>query len=211
VDRSFANEAVAKIKALRDAVGPDVEIMLDLAGGLTPDETIRLCDRLEPLDILFVEEPADPFDLGALEKIAARISIPIAVGERLYTRYGFRPLLESRAADILQPDIGNCGGILEVKKIAAMAEAYSLRVQPHVCASPLSMMVALHLDACIPNFLIQEAFPYWSEEAGYVEILEDPPELWIRNGRLPIPDRPGLGVTLVRDRIDPFLWGECGA
>jgi len=93
--------------------------------------------------LAFVEEPADPFDIGALREISQRIDIPIAVGERVYTRYGFRPVLESRAADILQPDIGNTGGIMETKKIAAMAEAYDVAVAPHCPLGPIALAASL--------------------------------------------------------------------
>jgi galactonate dehydratase len=94
VDREFANLAFEKISALRKAVGPQIEIMLDLSGGLTTDETIRLCRRFEELDIVWIEEPADPFDIGALKKISEHVDIPVAVGERIYTRHGFRKIFE---------------------------------------------------------------------------------------------------------------------
>ncbi len=211
LDRDCARLAVERIRALRDAVGPDVDIMLDLSGGLTTDETIRLCRRWEDLDIFFVEEPADPFDVGALKKISEHVNIPMAVGERLYTRYGFRKVFEEHAADIVQPDIGNTGGIMETKKIAAMAEAYNMRVQPHICGSPLQTAAALQIDACISNFVIQELYPYYSAMPGYVDFIDDPPEQHVKNGRMPIPDLPGLGVNLVEKEIAPFLWAECTA
>src|SRR5437870_6689545 len=110
VDRAAIDLAVERVRAIRRAVGPAVAIMLDLSGGLTTDETIRLCQRFADQDILFIEEPADPFDLGALKKISSRVDVPLAVGERLFTRSGYRPVLEARAADVLQPDIGNTGG-----------------------------------------------------------------------------------------------------
>jgi galactonate dehydratase len=210
VDREFADLAFAKIKALRQAVGPKVAIMLDLSGGLTTDETIRLCRRYEELDILFVEEPADPFDVGALKKIADATTIPVAVGERLYTRHAFRKIFEPLAADIVQPDVTNSGGILEVKKIAAMAEAYNMRVAPHNCASTLSTAASLQIAACIPNFMTQEVYPYFPEQVGYTHVLEDPPEARIAASRLAIPTRPGLGVELAAERVLPFLWAECG-
>lgn len=206
VDRSFAALAFEKVKAVRRAVGPAVDLMVDLSGGLTTDEIIRFCRRLEELDILFVEEPVDPFDLGALKKVAAQIGIPIALGERIYTRYGFRPILEAHAAEILQPDIGNTGGIMEVKKIAAMAEAYNARIQPHVCASPVSTAAALQLVAAIPNVIIQEIYPYRARE--HFEIVDAAPELRCKNGYLPISDRPGLGINLIADRVRPFLWAD---
>jgi galactonate dehydratase len=209
VDRDFAELAFQRVKALRKLVGPKVEIMLDLSGGLTPDETIRLCRRWEELDITFIEEPCDPFDIGALEAIASAVSIPIALGERLYSRYAFRPVLESQAAGIMQPDIGNTGGIMETKKIAAMAEAYSMRVQPHICASPVSTAAALQIDACIPNFFIQELYPYRSDE--HWEVVDEAPERQVRNGCMPVPTRPGIGIGLVADNVRRFLWASCGS
>lgn len=210
--RSLGKEArklaVEKVRALRAAVGPDVEIMLDLSGGLSCDETIRYCREIEDCDIAFVEEPCDPFDVGALKKISDAVHMPIAAGERLYTRYGFRRTIESHAVDIVQPDVANTGGIMETKKIAAMAEAYDMRVQPHVCGSPLATAVALQVSACISNFAILEVYPYWQTMPGYVEITDDPPEARIRNGMVSIPDRPGLGIALRAEVLAPFLWAS---
>jgi galactonate dehydratase len=207
IDRDAADRAYETIKALRGAVGPDIDIMLDLSGGLTTDETIRLCRRWQNLNILFVEEPADPFDVGALHKISQQVEIPIAVGERLYTRHGFREIFERRAADIVQPDIGNTGGIMETKKIAAMAEAYNMRVQPHICASPVATAAALQIDACIANFMIQELYPYRSAE--HFAIVDDAPERHVSRSVMTIPTRPGLGVNLVAEKVRPYLWAEC--
>jgi len=211
VDRAHANLAFEKVKAVRDAVGPDVELMLDLSGALTTGETIRLCRRFEELDIAWIEEPADPFDVGALKKISERVDIPVAVGERLYTRHAFRKVLESHAADIVQPDVGNTGGIMEVKKIAAMAEAYNMSVAPHNCGSSLSTAAALQASACIANFATLEIYPYFPERPGYVQLLEDPPEARIKAGMLDVSHGPGLGVTLAMDRIRPHLWAQCKA
>ena len=209
VDRAFADLAVEKIKALRSAVGPDIELMLDLSGGLTTAETIRLCRRFEELDITWIEEPADPFDVGALKEIATRIEIPVAVGERIYKRHGFRRIFEPQAADIVQPDVGNTGGILEVKKIAAMAEAYNMRVAPHNCGSSLSTAASVQVSACIANFMTLEIYPYFPERPGYVQVLESPPEERIKDGFLDVPDEPGLGVRLCAERVRPFLWARC--
>ena len=207
VDRAFADLGFEKVRATRQAVGTGIDIMVDLSGGLTPDETIRFCRRLEDLNILFVEEPVDPFDVGALKKISEHVDIPIAVGERIYTRYGFRPILECHGADILQPDIGNTGGIMETKKIAAMAEVYNMRIQPHICASPVATAAALQIDACIANFMIQELYPYRSPE--HFQLVDHAPEYDVKNSTLPIPSRPGLGVNLLPDRVRPFLWAQC--
>ncbi len=207
VDRAFADLAFEKVKAVRQAFGAEVDIMADLSGGLTTDESIRLCRRLEELELLFVEEPVDPFDVGALKKLSEHVAIPVALGERIYTRYGFRPIVECHAADILQPDIGNTGGIMEAKKIAAMAETYNMRIQPHICASPVSTAAALQLDACIANFMIQELYPY--RPAEHFQIVDHAPELDVKHSSMPIPAGPGLGVNLVQERVRPFLWAQC--
>lgn len=207
IDRDAEELAVARVRAVRDAVGPGIDVLLDMSAELTTDAIIRLGRRMEPFDIFFLEEPVDPFDVKALKKVSEKVNIPIAVGERLYTRYGFRPVMEAYAADILQPDIGNTGGILETKFIAAMAETYNMRIQPHTCASPVSTAAALQLDACIPNFLIQELYPYRLPE--HFEIVDHAPEWDLQAGCLPIHDRPGLGVELVEERVRPFLWADC--
>ncbi len=206
IDREAEDLAVARVRAVRDAVGPDVDILLDMSAELTTDAVIRIGQRMAEFDIFFFEEPVDPFDIRALKKVSQRLDMPIAVGERLYTRYGFRPVMEAHAADILQPDIGNTGGIMETKKIAAMAEVYNMRIQPHTCSSPVATAAALQLDACIPNFIIQELYPYRVPE--HFQIVDHAPEWDVQNGYLPIPDRPGLGVTLVEERVRPFLWAE---
>jgi galactonate dehydratase len=205
---SARKAAVEIVRSVREAVGPDVELMLDLTGGLTTDETIRFCRDIEPYDIAYVEEPAEALDNGALQKIAASISQPIAAGERVYTRQGFRDILEARAVDILQPDIGNTGGLHEARKIAAMGEAYSLKVQPHICASALSTAIGMHFSASIPNFYIQEHFPYWDRIAGYTEVLENPIEPSVVNGFIPVSDAPGLGVSLRKNAIGNYLWAD---
>ncbi len=207
IGRDAEDLAFARVKAIRDAVGPKIGILLDMSAELTTDAIIRIGKRMEELDIFFIEEPVDPFDVEALKKISEHVNLPIAVGERIYTRYGFRPIMECHAADILQPDIGNTGGIMETKKIAAMAEAYNMRIQPHTCASPVSTAAALQLDACIPNFIIQEIYPYRIPE--HFRIVDHAPEWDIKNSYMPIPDRPGLGVELVDGKVHPFLWATC--
>jgi galactonate dehydratase len=209
IDRAAEDLALARVKAVRDAVGPKIDLMLDVSAELTTDAIIRLARKLEDQDIMFLEEPVDPFDIDALKKVSEHVHIPIAVGERIYTRYGFRRILELHAADVLQPDIGNTGGIMEAKKIAAMAEAYNMRLSPHNCASPVSTAAAQQLAACIPNFFIQELYPY--RVPAHFQIVDHAPELDVKNGFLPISDRPGLGIELVEDRVKPFLWAHCKA
>jgi galactonate dehydratase len=207
IDREAEKLAVERVKAVRDAVGPDIDILLDMSAELTTDAIIRIGRQMEEFDIFFFEEPVDPFDVEALKKVSEQVNLPIAVGERLYTRYGFRRVMECHAADILQPDLGNTGGIMETKKIAAMAEVYSMRIQPHTCASPVATAAALQVDACIPNFVIQELYPYRIPE--HFEIVDYAPEWQVQDSYLPILDRPGLGVELVDENVDPFLWAVC--
>jgi len=207
-DRSVRDRAVAMVSAVRDAVGADVDIMCDMSAELTPDASIQVGRALQEFDLLFLEEPVDPFDVDALKMVTDRLDVSVAVGERLYTRYGFRPVLEKRAAAILQPDIGNTGGLMETKKIAAMAETYSVRIAPHVCAGPVASAVALHLSACIPNFLIQELYPFRVPE--HFALVDEPVEPRVKNGKVKIPSRPGYGVDLVRKNIEPHLAGRIG-
>ncbi|MGE5549681.1 MAG: mandelate racemase/muconate lactonizing enzyme family protein [Bacteroidota bacterium] len=207
IDKDYERAVVEKVRAVRGAVGPDIDVMVDMSAELTTDAAIRIGKRLEEMDLCFFEEPVDPFDTEALKKVSDRVDIPIAVGERLYTRYGFRRVMENHVADILQPDIGNTGGIMETKKIAAMAETYCMRIQPHNCASPVSTAAALQLAACIPNFAIQEVYPYRIPE--HFQLVDHAPELEMKDSFLPISGRPGLGVELVEEKVRPFLWAEC--
>jgi galactonate dehydratase len=182
--------------------------MLDMSGELTPDVIIRLARQFAQHDIYFLEEPVDPFDPEGIARVREAVDMPVAAGERVYTRYGFRRLLELRAVDIVQPDIGNAGGIMEVKKIAGMAEAFNVRIQPHVCAGPVLTAATLQLDATLTNLLIQEVYPY--RIAAHFDIVDEAPERTIRNGVAPISDRPGLGIELSRHVVAPFLWATCG-
>ena len=109
---------------------------------------------------------------------------------------------------MLRPDLIQVGGLLEGKKIAAMAEAYGLKVQPHICASSLSTAIGAHFSAAIPNFYIQEHFPYWDRIPGHVEVLMDPLETRVANGRIPIDDAPGYGVALDEKRLSGFVFAE---
>lgn len=207
IDPSAEQRALDRVAAVREAVGPGTALMLDMSAELTPDAIIRIGRALAGPDILFFEEPVDPFDTPGLKRVADQVPLPIAVGERLYSRYGFRPVVEARAAQVLTPDVGNTGGLMEAKKVAAMAEAFDMLVAPHNCSSPVSTAAALQLDACIPNFLIQEVYPYRTPQ--HFAVVDQAPELTIRDGLMPIPERPGLGVDLVEERVRPFLWAEC--
>lgn len=209
LDRDFAQLAFDRMKELRAAVGPDVDLLVDLSGGLTTDETIRLARRYEELDIAWLEEPVDAFHEDALKKVSEQVAIPIAAGERLYTARGFRRIIDMQAVDIVQPDIGNTGGFLETKKIAAMAEANNMRVAPHNCASSLSTQATLQLSACLTNLHSVEIYPYFSDSPAYVQVLKNPPELRIKDGQLSVEDLPGVGADLAHDNLEPHLYAEC--
>ena len=209
ISSAAEEKALASVKAVRDAIGPKIDLLLDVSAELTTDAIIRLGRKFEEWNIMFLEEPVDPSDPVAMKKVSEHVNIPIAAGERLYTRYGFRRLMELGAADILQPDIGNTGGIMETKKIAAMAEAFNMRIQPHNCSSPICTAASLQIDACISNFYIQETYPYRLPE--HFAVVDRAPELEIKNSMMPVPTGPGLGVQLRADRIKPFLWGTCKA
>lgn len=208
ITRDQADLAVARVRAVRDAAGPGVELMLDLSGGVTTAEAIRLCQRFAEFDIHFVEEPVDPGDAAALAEVARAVPMALAAGERHYTREGFRPLLEARAVDILQPDPGNTGGLLETRKIAAMGEAWGMRVAPHVCASPLSTEAALQIGATMPNFAIQELYPYFRHHEGWVPFVADPAEARVRDGWLEPSQAPGLGAEVDAAAIAPWHWAR---
>lgn len=202
-DRRF-RRAVERVRALRSEVGPEVELMLDLSGGVCDDQLVRLLDVCRDLDITWIEEPVDPFNLAGLARVASRTGIPIAVGERVYGRAGFRNLLDTGAVSIVMPDIANCGGMLEAMQIAGMVETYNARVSPHNCASSLCTAASLSLCAGIPNAMNLEIYPYFSDADTYVQVLENPPEREINGGRLRVNTMPGLGAVIDRKAISPF-------
>ena len=196
--------AVDRVKTLRKVVGPDIGLMLDLSGGLNNDQLIRFMNVCQELDLVWVEEPLDAFNLQGLRELKGRWNVPIAAGERVYTRNGFRNLLETGGADIIMPDVGNCGGIFELVQIAAMAEAFNARVSPHNCASSLCTAASIQVWAASGMSMPLETYPYFSDANDYVQVLRNPPEQSIENGRLKISTSPGLGAEIDLDAIAPF-------
>jgi len=194
----------ALVTALRRRVGPDVELMLDFGGGLAADQLYGVLDRLAGLDVCFIEEPVDPALPHMLAEAGRRTRIPLAAGERVYGRYGFRTLLETGAIAVAQPDVCNTGGLSEARRIAALAEIYNARVAPHNYGTTLATVAAAQLAACIPNFMVLESFPDFDAEPGYRPVLRQPLEARIRDGMMPLPEGPGLGAELDRDQVAPF-------
>jgi galactonate dehydratase len=199
LERAERVRSIELVEAVRDAVGPDVEIFVEMHGRFTPATAIGISRDLEPFEPGWIEEPVPPENLKALAKVAERAAIPVATGERLHTRYDFIELLERQAADIVQPDIGHFGGLLETKKLAAMAECHYVLVAPHNVAGPVATAANLHLAACTTNFKVQEHFndfadPWVREVApGLAEVGDD--------GCFPIPTAPGLGVRIDWDAV----------
>jgi len=202
-DEAF-KRAVERVRLLRKVVGPDIGLMLDLSGGLNNDQLIRFMDVCAELDLIWVEEPFDPFDVQGFRNNAGRWAVPIAAGERVYTRHGFRNLLETGGVDVVMPDVGNCGGIFEFVQIAAMAESYNARVSAHNCASSLLTAASMQVAAASTMSMPLETYPYFSDNDGYVQVLKNPPERSVKNGKLDIPTLPGLGVEVDQDAIAPF-------
>lgn len=198
-------KAVERIRTLKKVVGDDAEILLDLSGGLNNDQLIRYMAVCEELGVSWVEEPLDAYNLGGLREMKGRWGVPIAAGERVYTRNGFKNLLETGGIDIVMPDVGNCGGIFELVQIAAMAEAYNARVSPHNCASALCTMASMQAWMAAANPMPLETYPYFPEANDYVQVLKNPPEDAIRNGKLAVPRDPGIGAVVDEKRIEPFL------
>ncbi len=202
LDPARADLAYQRVKAVREAVGPHIDILVEVHGNLGTTSAIQMGKRLEALKPFFYEEPVDAMNVECMRKVADNVDIPIAAGERLYTRYGFRPYIEGQILDILQPDLGLAGGITETKKIADHAETYNLHVQPHNCAGPIATAASLQLDACITNFIIQELFPY--RDDGRYELVTQAFELQVVDGYVPVPEGPGLGVELNEDVVSRY-------
>ena len=185
--------AAERVAAVREALGRDVDIGVDIhAKFFEVRRAARLARAIEPYDPMWLEEPIRPENVAALAKLADHVNIPLAAGECNYTKNEFRPLLAAQALDIVQPDICLCGGFLEMKKIAAMAEAHYVMVAPHNPMGPVATVVNVHFAASTPNFLILEYHP--DDEAPRKDLLKE--SLMVKDGYLPVPDKPGFGVEL---------------
>ena len=188
--------AIELVAAVRDAVGPDVEILIEMHGRFNPATAVEMARELERFRPSWVEEPVPPENLAALKKAAEQITIPVATGERIHTRYDYRELFELQAADVIQPDITHFGGLLETKKLAAWAEAYYVLVAPHNVGGPVSTAAALHFAASTTNFKIQEHFNDFAEDWVKAAAPGNPE---VVDGYFALPQGAGLGVTLNED------------
>ncbi len=215
--RRYIDAAVAEVRAVREAVGPDIELMVDGHGRLSPAMAVRMAEALAPFNLLFFEEPCLPENVPAMLRLAGRSPIPIATGERRYTRWDFLELLETRGIGVLQPDIVQSGGLFEARKIAALAEMHFVSVAPHNPWSWVNTVTSLHLDSVIPNFLIQEVVT--DPEPWRDDVVSDRPRLEA-DGCFVVPELPGLGISLDLEAAKrfppvegrpPALWHEDGS
>jgi len=191
---------VERVAAVREAVGPNIEMGIDIRARLNIGSARRVARELEPFKIAWMEEPILYDNPEALAAFAKEARVPVATGEQLFTRWQFRSLLELNAVDIIQPDICHAGGISELKKIAAMAETYYVTLAPHNSNGPLSTIASLHLDLCVHNSLMQEIFLRSIDR--YNEVLTRPIE--VIDGYCVPPEGPGWGVELKEDVLAKY-------
>ena len=210
IDREQTKQVVEAIRLVREAVGDDVELLIDVHGRLSPNNAVKLAQEVEQYRLYWWEEPI-PTDASVddLARVASAINIPVVVGERICNRWGFRDVFEKRAAAIINPDIAHQGGILETKKIADMAHAYYVAISPHSAGGPVLTAASIQLEAATPNFLIHEFFspdiPY------YKEIIKDPFPI-MKDNFIELPTKPGLGIELNEEALGnrPYRYFDFG-
>lgn len=188
------DDFVKRAFLMREWVGPDVELAFDFHGKMTPAMAIEICHEIKGMRPMFVEEPVPQENVDALKLVSDHVPFPIATGERLLTRWDFRQVLEKQAVALIQPDASHVGGISELKKVANMAEVYYVHVMPHCAIGPVALAACMHVDAAVPNFLIQEQIDQGLGEGILVEPWQ------VRDGYIDLPQRPGLGLE-----IDPAV------
>ena len=186
------NTALECIGAVRDAVGPEVDLLIDAHGRFDVPTGITIAKEIEPFKPMLLEEPVPPNNLEALKAVRDKSPVPISAGERLYTRFDYNELFRLRAADYIQPDVSHAGGIMELKKIAAIAEANYIPFAPHNPSGPIANAATLQLAACCPNFCILEIM---YSDVDYRKYVTNE-NLIYENGRIKIGDAPGLGIEL---------------
>ena len=191
------SEDVERVRVVREAVGPDVEVMVDANNAYPAHEAIRIAAQIEKYDIYWFEEPVGADDYAGCARVVQATSIPIATGENEYTRYGFRDLIQHQAASILNADANICGGVTEFRRIAALAASHDIVIAPHG-----SQDVHIHLVTAIPNGLILEYYrdtvdPMWGKTFEETLVLD-------ADGMLAPPDRPGFGITLNEDALAQY-------
>ncbi|MCZ6888950.1 MAG: mandelate racemase/muconate lactonizing enzyme family protein [Gammaproteobacteria bacterium] len=194
IDKEVERRAIENVAAVREAVGPDMDILIEMHRRLAPMHALRIARAIEPFQPFWYEEPVLAENLDALAEAKRRINIPVVTGEALYGKFDFRNVFEKQAADIINPDVCNVGGILELKEIAAMAEAYFVAVSPHnYNSTTVGLAATLQVSAAMPNFLITEYFVNFEEIGNAIAV--SPFE--VRDGYIDLPTAPGLGIDLI--------------
>lgn len=184
----------ARMQAIRDTVGAKVDIFLECHSLLGATSAIQIGKEIaEEFNCAFMEEPVNYVNSALHDKVAAKLTVPLAAGERIYLRHGMRPYFENQTIDILQPDIGLCGGFTEAKKICDYADMYDIQVQAHVCGGPVATAASLHLETAIPNFYIHEHHTYATKDWNRELCIQD---YQPQNGYMTVPELPGLGIEL---------------
>lgn len=191
---AFVQETTEKFSQLRESLGPDVDIGIDFHGATQPQTAMLLMKALEPYQPLFYEEPVQCQNVDVMAELASKTHIPVATGERIFTKWGFREILEKKAAGILQPDVCYAGGITELRLIAGMAEAHYVPLAPHNPQGPCSLAASCQIAAAIPNFMIQEGGTHTHENLLKVPFKQ-------QNGFLPLLTGPGLGIEIDEEKL----------
>jgi galactonate dehydratase len=197
--QKFVDEVVERFKALRERQGSGVDIAIDFHGAVEPPTASLLIKALEPYQPWFYEEIVQPLNVDIMAELAKKTNIPLATGERIFTKWGFREVLEKHAAMILQPDVCYAGGITELRLIAGMAEAYYAPIAPHNPQGPCSLAASMQVAASIPNFLIQER-----GDAEHANLLAKPLPP-VKNGYRGLPTDPGLGITIDENKLQALV------
>lgn len=191
--REHLNLVRARLKAIRDVLGDNGDIIFECHSLPGVSSALQLGEIAEEFNCMYFEEPVNYLNSKLHRPLREKLNVPIAAGERLYLRHGVRPYLEDQTVDVLQPDIGLCGGFTEAKKICDYADMYDVKIQAHVCGGPVATMAALHLEAAIPNFIIHEHHTYAIKDFNRELCIEDPQP---QQGYFLVPDTPGLGIQL---------------
>ncbi|SMC57754.1 galactonate dehydratase [Pedobacter nyackensis] len=205
IERKQLNEALACIEAVSDAIKDQADIIIEAHGRFDIPTAVRIGQHLKAFDVLWFEEPIPPQNIEGLAEVKRRIDVPVSAGERLYNRWEFRSLFEQKAADFIQPDVSHAGGISEIKKIAAMAEAYHLPICPHNPSGPVANAATLQLAGCIPNFYLLETMSSdvpWRNDISNEKIK-------FKDGEMTIPDAPGLGIDINEREIAKHPYKSC--
>lgn len=203
------DRAIKHMQMLREGLGPDIDIGVDFHAKTSPSVASILVKEVEPLNLLFIEEPCPPENVAAMARIAKRSTTPIATGERLVAHYGCRELIEMGVVDIIQTDINHVGGITALWKVGQMAALSGVSMAPHACEGPIGGLATVHVDAAMPNFLVQEICSgvvpemkekVWEEWLGF-------PAMRMVNGRFPLPQKPGLGFEMNEKALAKYPFG----